>query len=69
VVVYAPEYLGNLSKLIQKKLSTKKGKIVLNNYMVWHTVKTMTCCLSKAFREAEKILRKAVLGSDGKEIY
>ncbi|CAG7731662.1 unnamed protein product [Allacma fusca] len=67
VVVYAPEYLGNLSKILHNKKASDEGKRVLNNYMVWHTVKSMTCCLSKAFRDAEKILRKAILGTDGTE--
>lgn len=65
VVVYAPEFLSNLSTLVTKKNNTE-GKKVLNNYLVWHTVKAMTCCLSKPFKEAEKLLRKAILGSDGK---
>lgn len=25
----------------------------------------MTCCLSKPFKDVEKLLRKAILGSDG----
>jgi len=65
VVVYAPEYLHSMSELIQSKLNTTEGKTLINDYLVWHTVKTLTSCLSKAFREAEKILRKAILGSDG----
>ncbi|ODM96996.1 Endothelin-converting enzyme 1 [Orchesella cincta] len=65
VVVYAPEFLSNLSSLVAKKSNNTEGKTVLNNYLVWHTVKAMTCCLSKPFKEAEKLLRKAILGSDG----
>lgn len=38
---------------------------VLNNYMVWQTVKAFTGCLSKAFRDAYKGLRKALIGSEG----
>lgn len=56
-----------MSKLLEEKLKTKEGKVIVNNYLVWHTVKTLTCCLSKAFKEAEKILRRAILGSDGHE--
>lgn len=38
---------------------------ILNNYMVWQTVRTFTGCLSKAFRDAYKGLRKALIGSEG----
>ena len=35
--------------------------------MVWQTVRSFTACLSKAFREAYKGLRKALIGSEGGE--
>lgn len=65
VVVYAPEYLGNLTNLIKEYENTTEGKIVLNNYLVWQTVKVFTLCLSKPFRDAYKGLRTALMGSDG----
>lgn len=40
---------------------------ILNNYVVWQTVRTFTGCLSKAFRDAYKGLRKALVGSEGGE--
>lgn len=40
---------------------------VLNNYLVWQTVRSFTACLSKAFRDAYKGLRKALIGSEGGE--
>lgn len=40
---------------------------VLNNYLLWQTVRSFTACLSKAFRDAYKGLRKALIGSDGGE--
>lgn len=40
---------------------------ILNNYLVWQTVRVLTTCLSKAFRDAHKGLRKALVGSDGGE--
>lgn len=40
---------------------------VLNNYLVWQTVRMFTGCLSKAFRDAYKGLRKALMGSEGGE--
>ncbi|XP_072387563.1 endothelin-converting enzyme homolog isoform X2 [Diabrotica undecimpunctata] len=67
VVVYAPEYLGNLTKLIKEYNKTVEGKIVLNNYMVWQTVRVFTVCLSKAFRDAYKGLRTALMGQEGGE--
>jgi neprilysin len=35
--------------------------------LVWQTVRTFSSCLSKAFRDAYKNLRKALIGSDGGE--
>lgn len=40
---------------------------MLNNYLVWQTVRGFTSCLSKPFRDAYKGLRKALIGSDGGE--
>jgi hypothetical protein len=40
---------------------------ILNNYLVWQTVRSLTACLSKPFRDAYKGLRKALLGSEGHE--
>lgn len=40
---------------------------ILNNYLIWQTVRSLTACLSKPFREAYKGLRKALLGSEGHE--
>ncbi|XP_075238174.1 M13 family metallopeptidase neprilysin 3 isoform X2 [Lycorma delicatula] len=67
VVVYAPEYLANLTKIIIEYNNTKEGKIVLNNYLVWQTVRSLTACLSKPFRDAYKGLRKALIGAEGGE--
>lgn len=67
VVVYAPEYLGNLTQLIKDYNKTTEGRIILNNYMVWQTVRVFTACLSKAFRDAYKGLRTALMGTEGGE--
>uniref|UniRef100_A0A8D8PUY9 Endothelin-converting enzyme 1 n=1 Tax=Cacopsylla melanoneura TaxID=428564 RepID=A0A8D8PUY9_9HEMI len=67
VVVYAPNYLKQLTLLVNEYNSTTDGKIVLNNYLVWQTVKALTGYLSKAFRDAYKGLRKALFGSEGGE--
>ncbi|KAF7274332.1 M13 family metallopeptidase neprilysin 3 isoform X2 [Rhynchophorus ferrugineus] len=65
IVVYAPDYLGNLTNLINDYQNTTEGRIILNNYLVWQTVKVFTLCLSKPFRDAYKGLRTALMGSDG----
>lgn len=68
VVVYAPEYLQNLNRILKEEyLNSDDGKIVLNNYLVWQLVRSFTACLSKNFRDAYKGLRKALMGSDGGE--
>lgn len=40
---------------------------VISNYLGWSLVQSLTSCLSKPFREASKILRKALVGSEGGE--
>lgn len=65
VVVYAIEYLQNLTALIQEYQNTTEGNVTLNNYLVWQTVRSFAGCLSKAFRDAYKGLRKALIGSEG----
>ena len=40
---------------------------ILNNYLIWQTVRSLTSCLSKPFRDAYKGLRKALIGSEGRE--
>lgn len=40
---------------------------ILNNYLVWQTVRSLTAYLSKPFRDAYKGLRKALIGSEGRE--
>lgn len=67
VVVYAPEYLIKLTVIVKDYNASDDGKIVLNNYLLWQTVRSFTACLSKPFRDAYKGLRKALIGSDGGE--
>lgn len=69
----------NITPCIHKSLSIPSKKSIslflyrfsfrriLNNYLVWQTVRSLTACLSKPFREAYKGLRKALLGSEGHE--
>ncbi|XP_043243436.1 endothelin-converting enzyme homolog [Amphibalanus amphitrite] len=68
VVVYAPEYLSKLCDLLKEKyLSTLRGKVILNNYMMSKSGGGLVRCLSKAFRDAYKMLRKALVGTDEDE--
>ncbi|KAL1501599.1 hypothetical protein ABEB36_006896 [Hypothenemus hampei] len=67
IIVYAPGYLGNLTKLIEEYQNTTNGKIILNNYLIWQTVRNFVNYLSKPFRDAEKGLRNALMGTDGGE--
>ncbi|XP_011875203.1 PREDICTED: endothelin-converting enzyme 1 isoform X1 [Vollenhovia emeryi] len=67
IVNFAPEYFVNLTRVVQEYNKTTNGKIILNNYLVWQTVRSLTAFLSKPFREAYKGLRKALLGMEGHE--
>nr|CAG4649968.1 EOG090X01U4 [Sida crystallina] len=67
VVVYSPDFLKNLSSIIQELVVTDDGKILIQNYLAWHTVRAYVSCLPKAFRDAGKILRKSLMGSEGNE--
>ncbi|CAD7093917.1 unnamed protein product [Hermetia illucens] len=67
VVVYAPEFLQQMTEIVKTYNKTPKGKIILNNYLVWQAVRTLTACLSKPFRDAYKGVRKALIGSEGGE--
>ncbi|CAB0034664.1 unnamed protein product, partial [Trichogramma brassicae] len=67
VVVYAPDYLRKLTELVRDYKKTDEKKTILNDYLVWQTVRTLTSCLSKPFRDAYKGLRKALIGSEGHE--
>ncbi|KAK2588944.1 hypothetical protein KPH14_001799 [Odynerus spinipes] len=67
IVNFAPEYFVKLTSLVQEYNKTNEKKIILNNYLVWQTVRSLTAFLSKPFRDAYKGLRKALIGSEGRE--
>ncbi|GIY38903.1 endothelin-converting enzyme homolog [Caerostris darwini] len=67
LIIYAPEYIRKMSELVTQYLSTPEGKIVVSNYLAWSLVQSLVARLSKPFREASKILRKALVGSEGGE--
>ncbi|XP_060614861.2 endothelin-converting enzyme 1 isoform X1 [Anolis sagrei] len=58
VVVYAKEYLGEVSLLIQKT-----DRRILHNYMVWHLVRKGATLLDQRFQEAEEKFLEVLYGS------
>ncbi|KAL0859570.1 hypothetical protein ABMA27_010711 [Loxostege sticticalis] len=67
IVVYAPDYFRNLTKLIEKYNRTENDQKTLTSYMMWQVSRSLSTYLSKSFRDATKILRKALFGSEGTE--
>ncbi|XP_075986986.1 M13 family metallopeptidase neprilysin 3 isoform X2 [Anticarsia gemmatalis] len=67
IVVYAPEYFKNLTKVIKKFSKTEEDQRTLTSYMMWQVSRSLSTYLSKTFRDATKILRKALFGSEGTE--
>ncbi|XP_013387227.1 endothelin-converting enzyme homolog isoform X3 [Lingula anatina] len=67
LVVYAPEFLGNMSALVLNMTSTEEGKMTLLHYMRWHIVKAFAPYLSKEFVTIEKNFAQALSGSSGRE--
>lgn len=65
IVVYGNEFIMGLSEMIAEYQTTVKGRTTLDNYMKWHVVKSMRNALSKPYRDAGKILEKALLGKEG----
>lgn len=66
--VIVPEYFRNLSIVLNEYLSTPDKKVILANYLVWQMINSLTSYLSKPFRDARKILQKAVVGTDVSEV-
>ncbi|KAL4712581.1 hypothetical protein ACJJTC_007597 [Scirpophaga incertulas] len=67
IVVYAPDYFKNLTKLVTKYEKTDDGRRTLSSYMMWQVSRSLSTYLSKPFRDATKILRKALFGTEGTE--
>ncbi|KYN10108.1 Endothelin-converting enzyme 1 [Trachymyrmex cornetzi] len=63
IVNYAPEYFIKFINFFLHFFLSR----VLNNYLVWQTVRSLTAFLSKPFRDAYKGLRKILLGLEGHE--
>lgn len=68
IVIYSPEYFDELSNLINEYAETKRGNVTLANYMAWSVIQSLIATLPKNFRDASKILRKALIGSEGIEV-
>ncbi|KAH3827140.1 hypothetical protein DPMN_129069, partial [Dreissena polymorpha] len=67
VKIYMPGYLQNLSVLVTETLQQGQGKRLLQNYMMWHVVKSMTVYLTEEFTDARNILTEAMTGTTGGE--
>ncbi|CAG5037602.1 unnamed protein product [Parnassius apollo] len=67
IVVYAPEYFRNLTRVLRKYSKTEEDQKTLTSYMMWQVSRSLSTYLSKTFRDATKILRKALFGSEGTE--
>ena len=52
IVVYAPEYMHNLTQLIQTHLNDTTLKRDLENYITWQLVKMLRNALSKKYQDA-----------------
>ncbi|KAG9273404.1 neprilysin [Astyanax mexicanus] len=58
VIVYAPNYLRRLNKVLAKY--TKRD---IQNYMVWRYAMNMVVGLSRSYRDTRKAFRKAISGT------
>ncbi|KAK4304737.1 hypothetical protein Pmani_023335 [Petrolisthes manimaculis] len=67
VVVYATDYLKNLTYILKNMTSNEKGKQTVHNYLVWHGIRGYLGFLSRDFREAGRDLEKAEVGVAGAE--
>lgn len=68
IVIYSPEYFDALSTLITIYSETEKGRVTLANYMAWSVIQSLISTLPKNFRDASRILRKALIGSEGNDV-
>ncbi|KAK7068963.1 Endothelin-converting enzyme 2 [Halocaridina rubra] len=67
IVVYAPNFLKDLSDILKNITSTDEGKTKMHNYLVWQSIKNYIGFLSRDFREAARVLEKAQMGVSGEE--
>lgn len=58
--------LEHQQSAIRRRSSLASSRIICN-YLAWSMVHSMVSYLSEPFREASKVLRKALMGSDGSD--
>ena len=64
-MLYGADFLHGLSNLIWEYANTTRGRETLDSYMKWHVIKFVRNALSTPYRDAGKILEKALLGKEG----
>ena len=57
--------MENLSELIWEYKNSSSGQRTLDSYLKWHVIKFARSALSEPYRQAGKILEKALLGKEG----
>ncbi|XP_014239311.1 endothelin-converting enzyme homolog isoform X5 [Cimex lectularius] len=67
IVVYAPQYMVNLTRILSEYMNSTEGKETVNNYLVWQMVNSQRVYLSRNFRDTYKGMKKAILGTEGGE--
>lgn len=65
IAIFGMEYLSSLNELVEEYKNTSRGRQTLDSYMKWHIIKSTRNALSKPYRDAGKILEKALLGKEG----
>lgn len=63
VVLYGSDFMQGLSDLVWEYANSTRGRKTLDSYMKWHVIKFVRSALSKPYRDAGKILEKALLGN------
>ncbi|QQP35810.1 Uncharacterized protein FKW44_020703 [Caligus rogercresseyi] len=67
IILNAPKFFVALSELVLEHRATEKGRSTLSNYMIWQSIRDMKSTLSKAYRDTDLILQKAMFGKEGHE--
>lgn len=65
VVLYSSDFMHDLTALIWEYANSTRGRLTLDSYMKWHVIKFVRNAMSKPYRDAGKILEKALLGKEG----
>lgn len=65
VVLYSLDFMHDLTDLIWEYANSTRGRLTLDSYMKWHVIKFVRNAMSKPYRDAGKVLEKALLGKEG----